>query len=462
MTPKGKTNHLAQYLIIGTLLLSGLAAFSAEIPESVENIVRERVDSGKTMSMVIGVVDADGVSYFSYGKLAASDDTVPDKDSVYEIGSISKVFTAILLADAVNRGEVKYDDDIETHLPEEVNVRVKNDKPITLENLSVQNSGLPRLPANFRPNDTKNPYANYSVDDMYKALARLRMKREAGEAYEYSNLGVGLLGHLLSLATDQSYEELVISRIANVLDMPDTRITLSENMQEHLATGHAAGNEVANWDLPTFAGAGALRSTAQDMIVFLEANLGLRESPLLDTMRETHAPRSEAGSEDMKIGLGWHIRTSDEGPNIVWHNGGTGGYRTFTGFVQDPPMGVVVLTNSAGAGNDDIGFHILDDSIPLAEPDKRTEIEIDTSTLEQYVGAYQLGVNVLIDISLQDNQLYAQITNDPKYPVFAESETVFFYKVSNGQLEFEMDDNGAVTAVIFRNGAQRLKAKRIQ
>ena len=146
-------------VLVGVSLLFSFAAQGAEVPETVKAIVRARVDDGKTMGMVIGVVTKDGVSYFSYGKMAASGDETPGKDSVFEIGSISKVFTAILLADAVRRGEVNYADTIETHLPSDVDAPTLDGKSITLEHLSVQNSGLPRMPSNFRPKERSNPFA---------------------------------------------------------------------------------------------------------------------------------------------------------------------------------------------------------------------------------------------------------------------------------------------------------------
>lgn len=208
-------NRRAWCLSLGIIFLSGFATHSSEIPEDVLNSIRERVDSGKTVGIVVGVVDADGASYYGYGKTAASGDDVPSQDTVFEIGSISKVFTATLLADAVHRGEVNYADSIETHLPSDVKIRLKDGKPITLESLSSQTSGLPRLPSNLRPKDATNPYADYTVDDLYKALSRIRLKRSPGEAYEYSNLGVGLLGHLLERASGRSYEELTVSRIAD-------------------------------------------------------------------------------------------------------------------------------------------------------------------------------------------------------------------------------------------------------
>jgi serine-type D-Ala-D-Ala carboxypeptidase/endopeptidase len=156
MILKYSSTRLAQLLISGVAILSCLITQGAEIPEGILKSIRERVDSGKTVGIVVGVVDADGVSYFGYGKMAASGNDLPGKDTVFEIGSISKVFTAILLADAVHRGEVNYKDSIQTHLPSDLKMRMKDGKQITLEQLSIQNSGLPRLPSNLKPTDATN------------------------------------------------------------------------------------------------------------------------------------------------------------------------------------------------------------------------------------------------------------------------------------------------------------------
>jgi CubicO group peptidase (beta-lactamase class C family) len=446
----------------GITFLFCTAALGAEISDSIKKAVQDRVDGGKTMGMVIGVVDADGAKYFGYGKMAASGNETPGKDSVFEIGSISKVFTAILLADAVNRGEVNYDDTIESHLPDGVGAPTRDGKSITLEHLSVQNSGLPRMPNNFRPADPTNPYADYSFDQLYEFLGNVELARDIGEKYEYSNLGVGLLGHMLERATDQSYEELVVSRISQVLGMPDTAITLSEDMRARLAIGHQGEQAVANWDLPTFAGAGALRSTAQDMIIFLEANMGLRESPLLEAMKETHRSRARAGGIVMDIGLGWHIRKMAKGQNVIWHNGGTGGYRTFAGFVQDPPMGVVVLTNSTGAGDDDIGLHMLNEAVPMAAFTPRDVVKVADSILEKYVGKYELVPGVRFDVRLRDHQLRVQLTGQQRIEVFAESDTKFFYKVVDAQLTFNVDDDGNVASLTLHQNGRNQEAKKME
>lgn len=435
---------------------------AAEIPGEVKDIVRERVADGKTMSIVIGLIDPTGATYFSEGKMAASGEEKPDEATVYEIGSITKVFTAILLADAVKRGEVNYDDPISTHLPEGIVTPKTNGKSITLEHLSVQTSGLPRMPSNFKPKNYLNPFADYTVKALYEYLGTVELRREVGEKYAYSNTGVGLLGHLLEQAAGVSYEELVVTRIAEVVGMTDTAIALSEDMQARLAKGHLGKKEVPNWDLPTLAGAGALRSTAQDMIAFLEANMGTRETPLLESMKETHQSRAEVQSGKMEIGLGWHIRIGQDARKTYWHNGGTGGYRTFAGFTNDPPMGVVVLTNSTGAGDDDIGFHLLDSAFPMAGAVKRAKVELEPEVLERYVGKYQLNPKTVFDIVLQDDQLRAQLTGQPRVPIFPESETKFFYKIVDAQLSFELDGNGVVKGLILHQGGLNQKAKKVE
>ena len=352
------------------VLACGLVAGHADclaqaptIPDDVVASVHARVDHGYNVGIVVGVVNRQGRTYFAYGRTVVSGDEQPDESTVFEIGSITKVFTSILLADMVERGEVALDDPIERFLPDSVKAPTRGGRSITLVDLATQTSGLPRMPANFAPADAANPYADYSVKQMYDFLSNYTLRRDIGAQYEYSNYGVGLLGHILTLRAGVDYEELVKERITDVLGMPDTRVTLTPEMRSRLAAGHAGSQQVANWDIPTLAGAGALRSTAQDMLAFLAANLGLTETPLQAAMAMTHEARHEAGSPQMHIGLGWHIRTGGDHV-VVWHNGGTGGYRSFAGFVEETQTGVVVLTNTAMSA-DDIGFHVLDASLPL-------------------------------------------------------------------------------------------------
>jgi CubicO group peptidase (beta-lactamase class C family) len=235
-------------------------------------------------------------------------------------------------------------------------------------------------------------------------------------------------------------------------------------MRAFLALGHnARGDVVPNWDIPTLAGAGALRSNAEEMLVFLDANLGPPEGPLEEAMRVSHEPRMPAGP-GMEIGLNWITLTTGN-QKTVWHNGGTGGYRSFVGFDPDREIGVVVLTNSA-QGADDIGFHLLNPALPLADPPppqvERIEIEVGADVLEDYVGVYELAPQFRITVTVVDGGLHAQATNQPRVQIFPESETKFFYKVVDAQITFVRNEAGEVTELILHQGGRDQRARKVE
>jgi len=240
------------------------------------------------------------------------------------------------------------------------------------------------LPANLQPADMSNPYADYTVDQMYQSLSGYQLERDIGAKYEYSNLGSGLLGHALARRVGKSWEETVIERILEPLGMTDTRITLTADMRRRLAIGHNETLEpVPLWDMPTLAGSGALRSTVNDMLKYLAANMDPTSKPLGAILATTHISQHEAGSPKLTIGLGWHILHVPDGAGIVFHTGGTGGYRSFIGFDPVKHIGVVMLTNSA-IGAHDIAIHLIDQRAPLANPRAGPkEIETESGTREQ-------------------------------------------------------------------------------
>ena len=442
----------ARYLSVLGLVLSVARPLHAQglPPDStVRRIVTERLTSSPFRGIVVGLLDANGTRRVVAVGVPA--------DRVFEIGSITKVFTASILATMVADGSVRLDDAVAKLLPAAVRVPARNGHQITLLDLTTQVSGLPRMPSNMAPRDSTNPYADYSVDQMYAFLSGYELPRDPGETYEYSNLGVGLLGHALALKAGMSYEELVRQRILAPLGMRETAITLSPALRARLAPGHDnEGNVVPNWDLPTLAGAGALRSTVGDMLTFLAANLDSSANPVARALRQTHVSRRGAGSATMTIGLGWHILARPQGPSIVWHNGGTGGYRSFAGFDEVRHVGVVVLTN-ANIGADDIGFHLLDTTFPLQTPPKaRTAVAVDSSVLARYVGEYELVPTFHIVVTREGTGLFVQATGQPKFAIFAESATEFFFKVVDAQISF-----GGDGMVLHQNG-QNLPGKKIR
>jgi len=182
------------------------------------------------------------------------------------------------------------------------------------------------------------------------------------------------------------------------------------------------------------------------MMKYLIANLS-ESGPLGKALAMTHQPRHDAGAANMEIGMGWHIMNK----TIVWHNGGTGGFRTFAGFNPKTKTAVVVLTNS-NTGADDLGFHLLDSSLPLKAP--HPVVAVDEKTLKEYVGEYELCPQFKITITLKDGSLFAQATGQGAFEVFPESQKKFFYKVVDAQIEFAKDEKGGVEKLLlYQNGA---------
>src|ERR1700685_2721492 len=291
--------HLISGFVVGAAALMAQSSTRPNFPTDaqIRDMLVERGDTQhQSVGIAVGVIDATGRRTVSYGKFDADDKRAVDADTIFEIGSVTKVFTSLLLADMVQRGEVALTDPVAKYLPPGVKVPERDGRQITLEDLATHTSGLPRLPSNLHSKDSANPYADYSVEQLYQFLAGYQLTRDIGSEYEYSNLGGGLLGHVLALRAGTSYEALVESRICTPLGMNSTRITLTPEMKARLAAGHDESlKTVENWDLPTLAGAGALLSTAHDMMTFIAVNLAHTNSPLPPAMAAMLKDRRPAG-----------------------------------------------------------------------------------------------------------------------------------------------------------------------
>jgi CubicO group peptidase (beta-lactamase class C family) len=440
--------------------------------EAIRKILAQRIDESKqSVGIVVGVIEPKGRRIISYGAFARNDNRPLNGDTIFEIGSISKVFTALLLTDMVERGEVALADPIAKYLPDGVKAPERSGAVITFQHLANHTSGLPRLPSNMNPKDPANPYADYSVEQLHQFLSSYALPRDIGAEYEYSNLGGGLLGHVLARRAGMDYETLIRSRIAAPLGMKSTSVAVPGAMQSRFVVGH---NEklvpVSNWDLPTLAGAGALRSSANDLLNFLAVPLGYTTSPLGPAMSRLLSVRQPAGSPAMDIALGWHVLKRD-GRDLIWHNGGTGGYRSFMGYDPKGRIGVVVLSNTSTVlGVDDIGRHLLDPALPLVPansplvqpPKERIEITMDPKKFDSYVGRYQFTPQVALTISREDTRFYGQLTGQPAYEIFAEAERDFFFKIVDAQLKFEVDSNGRGTSVLLYQLGRIQRATRFE
>ncbi|MFN7997067.1 MAG: serine hydrolase [Bryobacteraceae bacterium] len=442
-----------------TLMLAQMPALFAVDMAEIRSLIANRVDTGRAVGIVAGVIDPSGRQVTASGKVSRESATQPDGDTVFEIGSVTKVFTSLVLADMIEHGEVKADDPVAKYLPEGVRMPSRNGREITLLDLSMQISGLPRLPDNLKPADGANPYVDYDAPKLYEFLSRYNLTRDPGEKYEYSNLAAGLLGHALARKAGVSYEELLRRRILEPLGMNNTSITLTELQKRRLAPGYDGSlRPVKNWDFDVLAGCGALRSTVNDLLKFVAANLELTDTALRPAMRRMRSMRKETGVPDMQIAMAWHIFTKF-GDDIFWHNGGTYGYRSFVGYQPEKKQGVVILCNTF-LENDDLGRHILDSRYPVETC--QNEAQVAPEVLDRYVGEYPFTPAFKIAVTREGQRLFVQATGQPRLEVFAASQNEFFLKVVNARITFLEESAGKVTGLILHQNGVDQKAPKVK
>jgi CubicO group peptidase (beta-lactamase class C family) len=352
--------------VIVMLLLMLTPVGAAEPPqadslkERVEELTDEYREKYPFGALVVGVIRDGQKSTFGFGEAAHGEDkSSADGRTLFEIGSCTKVFTSLSLAVLVTRGDLALNDTVGKLLPE---ARLSEDSAaIKLRELSTHTSGLPRLPLGLFFGalvKSDNPYEDYTAEELDEVLAS--WKGPDQKRFVYSNLGAGLLGYVLQrkIGADD-YEDLLRRTVTGPLDLKDTVAVLNDEQRGRLAIGHdEEGNVIPGWDFDVLAGAGALRSTSDDLLQFLEYQLHPETSPLKDAIELTQRPQYEDSSKT--IALGWMIRTKD-GRTLVWHNGGTGGYRSFFGFERAAGTAVVVLSNVAKLDSsvDRIGTEIM-------------------------------------------------------------------------------------------------------
>ena len=326
------------------------------------NYVAQRPNAG----LVIALCQRGNCFCKGFGRVSEANPGPPDAQTIFEIGSVTKVFTALALAKMVNDGTLKLDDSISRFLPEGVSSPKMDDAEITLRHLATHTSGLPRLPDNFRPTvkDRLNPYASYSTRDLHDGLATVKMRSKPGRRSSYSNYGYGLLGNILELKSGKSYETLIQECVCTPLGLRNTTTHLSGEQKQRLTPGHAPnGKVVPNWEGDTLAGCGMIRSNAEDLLKFIGANLAETDSDISKALQMAQQVHFKGLSRD--IGLGWQINKGTlGGPTLYWHNGGTGGYVSFVGFDKKHQTGVVVLSNYGAAlvgdtSTDQIGMNLL-------------------------------------------------------------------------------------------------------
>jgi CubicO group peptidase (beta-lactamase class C family) len=453
------------------LLLGGAALFSARAADTntvnFQKILEDRIDRDSNgVGLVVGIIDDHGPHVFAYGRMKAGETRPVNGDTLFEIGSITKTFTALVLQDMADHGELALDDPVGKFLPAGVKAPSYHGRQITLLDLATHTSGLPRLPFGIWHMLThmSDPYASFGEPELYDYLGKHRLEREPGKTFEYSNLGMMLLGQALALKAGTNYEATVRDRICRPLHMDSTGIELSPEWRARFASGHdEAGKVVKNWSSP-LPGDGGLRSSVNDLLKYLSAEMGLTASPLSAAMARTQAPRHPTDQDNQEVGLGWIISThKNTNNNVIWHDGGTSGYMSWISFNKHARRGVVVLSNS-NDDVDDFGQMLMD--IVLGRQMYHEAAVVDPALYQPCVGQYECDTadqgRLIFFITADHGKIYSRLEGQEAFKISPLTATHYFNNELDSEYVFEKNAGAAVTNLVFTQHGGKWQFRRVK
>jgi CubicO group peptidase (beta-lactamase class C family) len=399
-------------------------------------ILRDRVEVRKAApAIVVAVVTPEGSTFYHHGPAT--------EDSLFRVASATKVFTGLLLAGMVERGEMALDDPVAKYLPDGVVIPAGR-RAITLRDLATHRSGLPSMPSDFRDD------REYGQRELYAYLAKCRLQSEPGAQFRYSNLGMALLGVALSRRANLTYEQLLAQRVTTPLGMKSSRIAVDPK-DPRLAPGHDVRLRPARFhpSIETLAGASELVSSARDLAAFLRAALG--DSPLQAALQRSMTPLTTRDEYHAEIGYGWwldHRRSR----TFIWHGGESrDGYKSFIGLDPERKIGVVVLANSRN-GIEDIGMHILDERMKL-DPFGKPEPRIAVTAPGEYAGRYQVRPDYAVTIEVKGTTLFGSGGHHPRRLIPIERDS-FVVDGMPLQIDFVRSEEGKLTSLILHGPGQ--------
>jgi len=462
---------------------AGPAATVWRMPDdaTVRQILVRRIDTERRgVGIVVGMISPAGRRVVAYGAPDIGDPRRVDGETLFEIGSISKTFIALVLQDMALKGEVGLDDPVAKYLPPGTKVPSHGGKAITLRELATHTAGLPHDIPNPNVKRMDEMLDNMTEARLYSFLAAYELPRDPGEAWDYSNLGVGLLGVALSRRAGTDLDTLIHQRVTGPLGMISTVLTMTPQLQPRLAVGHDAfmRPEPPIEIGPAERAAGQIRSSADDMLTYLAAEMGYTQTPLKPAMDAMLATERPGMGGVFKQALGWMILDPPSG-RIVTHSGGTFGQRAFAAFNPKTREGVVVLSNAEGAtGADDIGLHIISGTplpaLPPApaapvEDAQRPELALGAEAAKPYIGRYRLSRSVFMTIGYESGHLTVTAEagghKGPVLPAAWHGGTDFSAPASSGDMvrfAFQLNPEGQASAFTWRGRSGDFLLRRVE
>jgi serine-type D-Ala-D-Ala carboxypeptidase/endopeptidase len=420
---------------------------------SLQTALDMRAAGAPGTGIAVGIIDHGVVKTYVAG--SAGNGRPVDEHTLFEIGSVTKTFTATALAVMTRSGQVRLDDPIAEYLPKGVRAPSKDGRAITLLNLAEQRSGLPRLPTNMHDVASGDPYANYTISDMYAFLNGYALTRDPGASYEYSNYGIGLLGQLLANRMQTTYAQLVGRLVLDPLGMSETELVLTGLADPQLlAVGHdLSGGAIPTWHTQSIAPAGAIASNVTDMLKFLRCNMG--RGPLADDCLFAQRPRAP-GEPGHEIGLVWNVNASN---GTISHGGDTFGFHAFVAISRDHQTGVVVLSNGPPVA--DIATHVLFPGYPIAAcPPSVPRSKTDPAS---YAGVYcnaSSGATLTVNTTPTGNALSIALLPQPAANVPKVAPDTFYASVYDAEFKF-IRERGQIVGLWLLQYGQAIPALRL-
>jgi len=428
----------------------------AQVEEFAEVLLEEETTPG----FVLGVATREGRWIQGFGRRSFDDPRPPESTTLFEIGSISKVFTALLLLEAEAQGEVQLDDHLTKHVPEGINVPEEG-QPIRLVHLALHASGLPRMPLTFKPADPSNPFAGFSPEQPFEWLQATRVKNPPLTQYVYSNFAVGLLGEVLVRAAGvEDYDQLLQLRLTEPLGLDDTTASPSPEQQTRVAQAHdTAMFRVPSWTFDVFAGAGAIRSNMEDMLDF-----GLSQidpNPLHAAAQEV---RFKPEEPPVHMALGWHVNAKT---GTLWHNGQTGGYHSMLALSPEKGLVVCILSNSADGSCERLAngcYQLMCGNDPSPPLQIRRSGHPKQQQLEQLVGVFKIAPMARLTITREDHRVFAKMTFQQRLRIFPTDDDGlrFFYRGIDAEISFEQDESGEISSLTLHQNGRDMRGPRIE
>jgi CubicO group peptidase (beta-lactamase class C family) len=412
--------------------------------QAIAKVVEPLLADDHLRAVSVAIVTPEG--WYSWHAGAEGHET-PNDESRYQIGSVTKVFTALLLADMAMSGEVRIDASLSEYF-------VDAPESVTLRELAAHTSGLPRMPATFEVTSNSDPYAGQDVDSLAAHLSGIVL---GPKTYAYSNLGPALLGQALARAAGSTYEELVHLRLLEPMGLDDTDFS---NDSEGMMPGYdRLGREVVPWNIYGWSPAGALVSDVVDMAKFVRKNL---TSEAGTPLRLTHEKVAER--DNGRMGLAWHIGFGDL-PELRWHNGQTGGFHCFVGFEPNAEVGIVVLSNTASLLVDRVARNLIEAAVERREPElvEDLPLRLTESEMERMVGTYQLVPGVVVQVRRAGSGIVVQIAGQSPIPTVPLSSSELSFPGAPVKLVFELPEEGgrAASMTLVQQG-QTTRAERVE